>query len=315
MINQPVLNFGHVGLLLGGPSSEREISLKSGEAVYQALLSRGVRVSKLDILSDDEQNISRQLQQAGIDVAFIALHGHLGEDGRIQSILEKLNIPYTGSGVEASRKALNKTVTQTLLKVHGVPVAEHLVLKKDQKVFSEEVFKRFGNKPVVVKPACEGSSIGVVIVRRLEDIPHALEKAFTYGPDVLVETFIEGREMTVGILGDEPLDVIEIKAKSAFFDFTAKYQSASTEYVVPAEVSVQIAVRLKAIALEAYRVLGCRHLGRVDFILDSEEKPFVLEINTIPGFTKTSLLPKAAAAGGIDFVQLCFKLLDMAYGR
>ncbi len=315
IISGPIEHLGHIGVLMGGCSSEREISLRSGEAIFAALNRAGCRVSKMDITTEKELTIVQQLQDNRIDVAFIALHGRLGEDGRIQAILEGLRIPYTGSGVEASQKALNKITAQKLLKAEAVPVADHLAFSRDQALSDEEVWQFFDGKNFIVKPACEGSSIGVTIVRRKEDIREAIARAFEYGPEILLERFIQGRELTVGILGDEPLPVIEIKPKATFFDFEAKYQSATTEYEIPAKISGQLSSQLQTIALKAYQTLGCRHFGRVDIILDDENHPFVLEINTIPGFTNTSLLPKAAALRGMNFTQLCLRLVSFAYEK
>ncbi len=309
------MGLGHIGVLMGGYSSEREISLRSGKAIAEALHVAGCQVSSIDITCQHPDEISEFIKGFSIDVAFIALHGCLGEDGTIQSILEKMKIPYTGSNVEASRKAINKVSTQKILKEKGVPVAEYIVANRNDKPAIDVLAKRIHSFPVVVKPACEGSSIGVVLVQNKEGLPPALEGAFKYGPEVIIERYIKGRELTVGILDETPLPVIEIKSKSSFFDFSAKYQSGTTEYIVPAQIPEALSQQLKDIALAAHQALGCRHLSRVDIMLDEKNSPFVLEINTIPGFTSTSLLPKAAKVAGLSFADLCLRLTQLAYEK
>jgi len=312
-MNPDISRLGHIGVLMGGCSSEREISLRSGEAVYTALKERGCQVAKIDIPTEDEKAIIRLLKESLIQVAFITLHGRLGEDGRIQAILEKVGLPYTGSGIEASQRALNKILTQDLLMKKQIPVPKFQVVRQKDNFSGDLLFEQFNDSPFVVKPASEGSSIGITIVRERKETQSALALAFQYGEEVLVERFIAGRELTVGILDQEALPVIEIRPKEAFFDFHAKYQAGTTEYLIPAPLSQDMAARIQTIAVQAHRALGCRHLSRVDVILDEHQQPFVLEINTIPGFTKTSLLPKAAAARGISFPDLCFKLTRLAY--
>ncbi len=311
-------DFGTIGVLMGGVSSEREISLKSGKAVTEALLAAGHSVKPLDITFADGKRIARFIRDARIDVAFIALHGKLGEDGTIQSILESLKIPYPGSGTKASRLAFNKATTQKLLKNNGLPVADFKIWSEDKEGNIHEeggTFKNLNGFPVVVKPACEGSSIGVTIVHQKANFEVALRMAFRYGKEVLVERFIRGREMTVGILDEEALPVIEILPQSGFFDFTAKYQPGLTEYIVPAAIDERLSKDIQEISLKAVRLLGCRHFSRVDLMLDEKHNPFILEVNTIPGFTATSLLPKAAKARGLDFTQLCLKLIELAYSE
>jgi len=314
-MSSDTVRLGRIGVLMGGCSSEREISLRSGEAVYTALQECGCQVSKMDITSEDADKIVHLLEESKIEVAFITLHGRLGEDGRIQAILEKVRVPYTGSGVGASRRALNKIMTQDLLNKARIPVPEHRVARKGRFPDPESFFKEFGGQPLVVKPANEGSSIGITIVRKKEDIQPALELAFQYGDEILLEKFINGKELTVGILDEKALPVIEIKPKAIFFDFQAKYLAGTTEYIIPAQIPPDISTRVQEIATQAHRALGCRHLSRVDVLLDAENRPYVLEINTIPGFTKTSLLPKAAAAAGLSFQDLCLKLIHLAHEK
>lgn len=306
--------FGHIGVLMGGYSSEREISLKSGHAVFAALREAGCRVSALNIAVQEEEKIFRFIKESKIDVAFIALHGRLGEDGAIQSILEKAGIVYPGSGVKASRLAINKAKTQEILKKKNIPVAEHISLADPSQRDIDVIVRSLG-LPVVVKPSCEGSSIGISFVRQKEQLAVALATAFSYGNEVLVERYISGKELTVGILDKKPLPVVEICPKNIFFDFTSKYQSGMTEYKIPAQISPAETQRAQSVAMAAHEAIGCEDFSRVDLILDKEGNFFVLEINTIPGFTATSLLPKAARANGVDFADLCLTLIRLAYEK
>ena len=334
--------FGHIGVLMGGYSSEREISLKSGQAVFAALREAGCRVSALDITVQEEERIFQFIKEAKIDVAFIALHGRLGEDGAIQAVLEKAGIPYPGSGVEASRLAINKAKTQKILKEKNIPVADYIILshseeRSDEESNPEEIL-RFAqndgktlfrnnsqiavdqiitalNLPVVVKPSCEGSSIGIAFVQEKEHLPVALAAAFSYGNEVLVERYISGKELTVGILDQKPLPVVEICPKNNFFDFASKYQPGMTEYKIPARISAEETKRVQSLALCAHQAVGCEDFSRVDLIQDKAGNLFVLEINTIPGFTAMSLLPKAARADGVNFTDLCLTLIRLAYEK
>ena len=308
-------NFGNIGVLMGGYSSEREISLRSGQAVAEALSQEGHRVIPLDITDHDPEKIIFQIKAVPLDIAFIALHGRLGEDGVIQGILEALEIPYTGSGMKASQMAFNKILTQQALKTAGLPIAENYFIKDGQILDFKTAWAAIKSTPLVVKPACEGSSIGVHIVRHPSEWETALKSALSFGPQVIVEQFIRGREVTVGILGHEALPLVEICTKANFFNFTAKYQKGATEYICPAEISGSLAGRIKELSLAAYDVLGCEAFARVDWRIDEGQQPFILEINTIPGFTGTSLFPKAAREAGYSFVQVCEKLLCLAYGK
>ncbi|MFH1360067.1 MAG: D-alanine--D-alanine ligase [Candidatus Omnitrophota bacterium] len=314
-MNDDQSSIGHIGVLMGGYSSEREISLKSGKAIFAALKECGCWVSDLDIRAKNHQAIKTLIRKSGINVAFIALHGKLGEDGTIQSILEDLKIPYTGSGPRASGQALNKIISQEIFQKHQIPIAPFWVAHQNQKRKISSMIEELREFPVVVKPAMEGSSIGISFADNSRDLRKALKLAFQFGPDVLVERLIEGREMTVGILNEEALPVIEIKPKRSFFDFTAKYQEGMTEYIVPAEIPQNLSDQLKRLALRAHQALGCRDFSRVDMMVDEQQQPFVLEVNTIPGFTSTSLLPKAAKIQGFSFTQLCLKLIDLAHEK
>ncbi|MFH0753159.1 MAG: UDP-N-acetylmuramate--L-alanine ligase [Candidatus Omnitrophota bacterium] len=308
---------GVIGVIMGGCSSEREVSLRSGAAVVNALVNAGCCVRSLDIVSEEKELIKAWVKAEKINVVFIALHGRFGEDGGIQAVLDECAIPYNGCGSLASFMAFNKGATQKAFEDHKV-LTPATVLVNARVVFDmDQVISRLGGFPVVVKPACEGSSIGVNLAFDRLELAAAVEKAAVYGDDIVIQQFIKGRELTVGILGEKALPVVEIKAADDhhFFDFQAKYQSQATQYIVPAIISDQVTVQVQQEALKAYQALGCEGFGRVDVLLGEDEKPYVLEINTIPGFTATSLLPKAARAAGIDFTQLCLTLVDMAYGK
>ena len=313
--NYDIKQLGRIGVLMGGYSSEREISLKSGTAVAESLKRQGGEVVSIDITVRDKEKITSLVRSYNLDVVFIALHGRLGEDGTIQAILEEIGVPYTGSGVEASRLAIDKVLAQDLFQKSGIQVPAHISLYKQEAAHHAGLIQAIDFYPVVVKPAREGSSIGISLVRAPEGLAEALQKAWKYDDKVLIEQYIHGRELTVGILGDEALAPIEIRPKAEFFDFKAKYSSGATEYIVPAHLPQELADKVRQSALAAHRVLGCADLSRVDFILAENGAYYVLEVNTIPGFTSTSLLPKAARVMGIDFDRLCLQLAGLAYGK
>lgn len=301
---------GRVGILMGGPSSEREVSLRSGACVLDALKSEGVDAQAIDIAGGTRDAVKKKLKDAGIDVAFIALHGRFGEDGAIQSILEEIGIPYTGSRVRASRLAIDKVSSRRIFQLQGLLVPKYDVIKKGVK----HELKRY-TYPVVVKPACEGSSVGLSIVDRKERVADALSLAFKYDSIVIIEEYIKGKEVTVGILDERPLPVVQIIPKKRFYDYEAKYTSGMTEYRVPADLAEYERSRAQRAGLVAHQSLGCRSFSRVDMIIDKSGRPYVLEINTIPGLTSTSLLPKAARSRGINFPELCLKLVTSALER
>jgi len=310
-----IQKFGKIGVLMGGISSERAISLKSGEAVYSALKEYGFDAIKIDITESDYERISKQIESFGLDLAFIVLHGKFGEDGEMQKILEELGVIYTGSGVVASRLALNKVLTQNLLKNHGITVPNYVSLSGDRREDVYQLVQSLGDYPLVVKPACEGSSIGISVVNEVGQLNGAVDLALSLDSQVLIEKFIEGRELTVGILGQRTLPIVEIRYNASFFDFDSKYGKEHTLYDVPANIDQDMARKISDAAYEAYRLIGCDGFARVDFILNQEGKFYLLEINTIPGFTKTSLLPKAAIKSGINFIQLCIEIMESAYGK
>ena len=305
-------NYGKVGVLMGGPSSEREISLKSGNAVYESLKQSGVDAVSIDIKTDSlEENIDF-IRGFNIDCAFIALHGYFGEDGKIQGVLELLKIPYTGSGVQASRLAMNKASSHRIFEAGGLNIPKYKVISRSSAPADNAACCRLGF-PLVVKPAMNGSSIGLSIIDKEGALTAALELAFEFDARAIVEEYIKGRELTVGILDDQTLPIIEIVTRRKFFDYEAKYQSGFTEYIVPARIEKGQAMRISQVAISAHRLLGCYGCSRVDIILDEKSVPVILEINTIPGFTNMSLLPKAARCEGIEFNELCLKLIELAY--
>jgi len=297
---------GKVGVLAGGPSSEREISLKSGRAVYSALINEGFDAIFLDITADAPYDA---IKNAGIDVAFIALHGKFGEDGTVQKMLEDARMPYTGSGVEASRLAIDKIASKVIFIKSGIPTPRYTVFEKDN--FTAGDIDNI-ELPVVVKPQFEGSSIGLSIVKEKGALKGALDKAFGYGNKVLLEEYIEGREITVGILNDMPLPVVEIVTRDHVYDYSAKYNDPATKYIVPAPLAISDYEKAQRLGRCAHEALGCRSFSRVDMILTGSGDIFILEVNTIPGMTERSLLPKAAAAQGLAFGKLCAKLIEDA---
>lgn len=297
--------FGKVGVLAGGPSNEREISLKSGRAVVDALIKEGVDAIFLDV----RDNIYDIIKTNSLDVVFIALHGRFGEDGTVQKILEDAGIPYTGSGQAASALALDKIAAKRAFERDGLAVPKYVVF--EDKAFEIEDCFSLGF-PIVVKPQMEGSSIGLSIARDKGSLKEAIELAFKYGPKILLEEFIEGRELTVGILDDEPLPVVEIVAKEGVYDYRAKYVDKETRYLVPAPLDERVSGLARSLGRSAHMALGCRSFSRVDMMLDKMERLFVLEVNTIPGMTERSLLPKAADAAGLNFSRLWVKLIDNA---
>lgn len=306
--------FGRIGVLMGGPSTEREISLKSGKAVYEALKQLRLDVIAVDIKTDNVEENINLIKSHKLNCAFLALHGRFGEDGQIQEILDILRIPYTGSGTLASRLAMDKVASRKIFEVHGLPVPKYKVVDR----FSYNTNWKVHNNlalPLVIKPATHGSSIGLSIVDKKEDLDKAVDLAFRFDESILIEEYINGREVTVGILDDTALPVIEIIPKNRFFDYEAKYQVGMTDYVVPAKLEEEITKKIQCIAMSAHKLLGCFGCSRVDMILSKDNTPFVLELNSIPGLTPISLLPKAAKIVGIEFAQLCLKLIKLAYGK
>jgi len=288
---------------MGGISLEREVSLKTGSAMLKALQEAGYQASGIDVSAD----IVARLLEARIEVAVIALHGRWGEDGTIQGLLELLRIPYTGSGVLASALAMNKIKAKEIFLFHGLPTPEFICLPEGKEP-KEPPFP----PPWVVKPASEGSTIGIDIVMDHKGLQQAVRRARSYDHEVFIERFIKGKELTVGILKGDPLPIIEIAPKRGFYDYQAKYTPGQTDYICPARITKQQEKEIGALGLKAYRALGCSGCARVDLFLSEKGEAFITEVNTLPGMTETSLVPKAAAQKGISFVQLVEIILEEA---
>jgi len=298
-------SFGKVAVLLGGRSAEREVSLKSGAMVLEALRGQGVDAHPFDPAERGlDALIAERFQRV-----FIALHGRFGEDGTIQGILEWLGIPYTGSGVLASALAMDKVRTKRLWSAEGLPTPPYEVLGGDTDL--KAVAKRLG-VPLMVKPAAEGSSVGMSKVRAAADLKKAYALAVNYDPVVIAEKFIEGVELTVGILGEQVLPIIKLETPRDFYDYEAKYVADDTRYLIPSGLAARKESEVQALCLKAYRSLGCRGWGRVDLMLNRQGRPYLLEVNTSPGMTDHSLVPMAARAVGMSYPELCRRILEAA---
>lgn len=293
-----------IGVLLGGLSPEREISLLTGNAVLGAMRKLGLSAEAIDV----DRNIAATLKEKRIDLAFIALHGTYGEDGTLQGLLEYAGIPYTGSGVLGSALAYDKVKSKEIFKVNGIPTADYQVVYRSQR----KKIRRSIEGPVVIKPSNQGSSLGISIVKDEKGWEPALELAFKYSEEVLIEEFVEGRLVAVGMNGETPLPAIHIRPRSGFYDYEAKYTQGKTEYQCPADLDKTELARLNETACAVFRALKARGVPRVDAIIDSEGVPKVLEMNTIPGMTPTSLLPMAAKEAGLDFEALTLEILKKA---
>lgn len=297
----PKLN---ITVMLGGPSAEREVSLSSGRAAAAALRSLGYQVTELD-----PQKPGWRLAP-GTDVVFLALHGTYGEDGTVQAELERLGVPYTGCDAVASRIAFDKALTKERCVAAGVPTARSLVLDS-----AKAPWPMGWNPPVVIKPVRQGSSIGLQFVERVQEWPTALAEALRHDSQVLLEEKISGRECTVGILADEPLPLVEVRPKAGVYDYRTKYSVGAAEYLCPAPFDAAVTQRVQAAGLAAFRAIGGRDYGRVDVMVRPNGDPVVLEVNTLPGLTETSLLPKAAAAAGVNYAALCERMVELACQR
>lgn len=293
-----------IGVLMGGLSAEREVSLKTGQGVLQALQELGYSAVGVDVATD----LPQQLQAAGIEIAFVALHGRFGEDGRVQGLLEMLRIPYSGSGVMAASMTIDKVMTKQLLQYHQLPTPEYAFMCPGEA--QAELLQRCPALPLVVKPSREGSTIGVTIAHDQETLRRGVAEAAQLDGTVLVEKYIAGEELTVSVVDGQVLPIIQIVPQSGFYDYQAKYLSGATQYLVPAPLAGGFARDVQQAALKAFQVFACRGAARVDFMARGNQY-FCIEVNTIPGMTPTSLLPKAAQAAGIDFLQLVeLMLLD-----
>ena len=289
-----------IAVLMGGYSTEREISLMSGKAVYKALLKNNVECFPFDLTED---NLDK-LWIKEFDKAFIVLHGRGGEDGYIQSLLDKRKIPFTGSGVEASNLCMNKANTKDVWLKHELPLSPSIVATQGKPIDPIEF-----PLPWAVKPTLEGSSIGITKVENKSELNTALELAWQYNDEALIEHWIEGDEYTVAILGNQALPSIKIISDHDFYDYDSKYFSNKTEYLCPSDLSEQQEKNIRTIAMKAFNLTGASDWGRVDFILDKNKNPYLLEINTVPGMTSHSLVPMAAKAAGMNFEQLVLKIL------
>jgi D-alanine-D-alanine ligase len=296
-----------IGVLMGGLSSEREVSLASGTAVLKALVDKGYDAVAIDIGRD----AAEQVRKANIEIAFNALHGKFGEDGAIQGLLEIMGIPCTGSGTLASAMGMNKIISKTLFRAYGLPVGPFMVISREDREALKTAEREIGY-PLVVKPSSEGSSVGVSLVHASEGFEPAAKLAFRYDPEILVEKYIKGMEVQVGILGELALGAIEIVPKDAFYSYKAKYEKGGSEHFFPARVPDEVYRRTLDAGLLAHRALGCRGYSRVDFIIDNDGVPYILEVNTLPGMTATSLLPEIAQGAGIPFPSLVEEILRLA---
>jgi D-alanine-D-alanine ligase len=291
----------NIVVMLGGPSAEREVSLRTGAGVAKALRSLGHTITEVD------PKESTFVLPKKTDVVFLALHGTYGEDGVVQQELEKLGVPYTGCDSESSRVAFDKVLTKQRCIEAGIPTARFVVVE------SEKMPWPMGwQPPIVVKPVRQGSSVGLQFVERVADWSEALREAFRYDTQLLAEEKIIGRETTVGILADEALPVVEVRPKTGGYDYRNKYTAGNTDYFCPAEFDAATTRAIQEAALGAFRAIGGRDYSRVDVMVRSTGEPVVLEVNTLPGMTETSLLPKAAAAAGMSYAQLCQKMIDLA---
>lgn len=297
-----VAQFGRVGLLYGGVSSEREISLMSGAAVHQALLNLGVDVVAIDAGTD----LLQQLPQYNLDRVFIALHGPGGEDGTLQGALEYLDLPYTGSGVLASALAMDKLRCKQMWQGIGLPTAEFAIL--EQQSDWAKILRQLGGK-AMVKPACEGSSIGMSRAESPAQLQSAWAEAAKYATTVIAESLMEGEEYTVAILAEQVLPSVRIQSNEVFYDYQAKYFSDETQYFCPAGLSDAREQELRILAMQAFKTVGCSGWGRVDVMVDADNRFQLLEVNTVPGMTSHSLVPMAAKAAGLDFDQLVLAIL------
>lgn len=295
-----------IGVLYGGLSAEREVSLKSGGAVHQALVAQGYNAVAIDVGRD----LAEVVQREGIEVAFIALHGRYGEDGCVQGLLELLQIPYTGSGVLASALAMHKLYSKQTFAANGILTAPFRCYRRDETITLAEL--PFG-LPLVVKPVQEGSSVGISIVREAHQLPAALELAFRHDEEVLVEQYIKGQEVQVGILDDAPIGAIEIVPKNEFYDYEAKYVDGRADHFFPARLEPALYAHAQQVGLAAHRALGCRGYSRVDLLVTACGDCYVLEVNTLPGMTALSLLPEIAAKGaGLSFEALVARIIEAA---
>jgi len=303
-VREPSLKKKKIGVMMGGLSREREISLRTGKAILKALIEKGYTACPIDV----GQDIAETLVKKKIECAFLALHGRFGEDGTIQGMLELMRIPYTGSGVLASALALHKIMAKKFFLYEKIPTPPFEVFQREE-IEKDSLRTVSLPMPLVVKPAREGSTIGVSIVRKEEELVPALKEAGRYDDEILIEKFMGGSEITVGILEDIPLPIVEIVPKSGFYDYHSKYTKGETQYIIPARIPREKYLYAQEIGLNAFKMLGCSGFARVDLMTDEEGSPFVIDVNTMPGMTEMSLLPKAAEFAGIQFGDLVERIL------
>ena len=302
-------------VVMGGPSTEAEVSRRSGTAILEALKAKGYNAEGLEL---NPATFANDIKASGAEFVFNALHGKFGEDGIIQGTLEMMGIPYTGSGVMAAAVTMDKVATKRFFQAEGIPTPKaHTYFRYEFKKrdLTGEILQEFG-VPVVVKASSQGSSIGVVIVEKAEELEAALSEAFKYDREVLVEEFIKGRELTVAVWGNEEkqeaLPIIEITTVTGRYDYVTKYKVGASTHIIPAPLPEEVTKKVKEIAIRAFAVCGCSGMARVDFMLGEDNQPYVIEVNTIPGMTETSLVPDAGRAAGIEFPELCARILAMA---
>ncbi|NQY43861.1 MAG: D-alanine--D-alanine ligase [Legionellales bacterium] len=300
-------DFGRVGVLMGGLSLERQVSLNTGEAVYKALLKKNVDAVKIDW--NEQIDIIKTLINANLDMVFIALHGKGGEDGNIQAILNVLKIPYTGSGVKSSAMMMDKIVTKQLLIAHGINTPKFVLMPEDY--VAKEVIGKL-KLPLVVKPIADGSSQGVTIVHSENELSSAWQEAYACGSGVFAEEMIHGTEISVGILGDTVLPSVKIVSSHEFYDYSSKYFTSDNKYVIPSVSSPELEKDIQSICLQVYRLGYCRGWCRIDGILDSRNIFYIIDVNTIPGLTETSLIPKESSHVGMNFEDVVIKILSSA---
>lgn len=300
-----------ITVLMGGPGNEREVSMMSGNAIAEALRRCGHRVTTADISPTETSALERD----GIDVVFIALHGVFGEDGQVQRLCERRGLVYVGSGPSASELTMDKDASKRLFRRAGLTTPDWVVIDRSAPPGRRDELLAEIQLPCVLKPIDGGSSVDITIARDEATRDAALENLLAACGRAMIEAFIAGREMTVSILAERALPVLEIRPAREFYDYVAKYEDDATQYIFDTQLPPAIEMHIQAVALTAHKVLGCKDLSRADFIVDAEGTPYLLEVNTIPGFTSHSLLPKAAAAANISFEQLCDRIVRLALER
>jgi D-alanine-D-alanine ligase len=298
-----------IGVLGGGISEEREISILSAKQAYQSLQANRLNPVFIDINRSKKKKVKDLIKSYNIDTAFIALHGKFGEDGKIQAILEDLNLPYTGSRPQACLLTMDKILSKKTFFKKRIPTPDFIV-QLNKKVELQNV-----SYPVVVKPYFSGSSLGISIVKSKAGLKRACQKAFSYQSKIILEDYIEGRELTVGILDKKPLGVVEIVPKKTYYDFDAKYKDGMSEFIAPAKLRDRVYKQVQDVSLLAHKALGCRHFSRVDIRLSKDNVPYVLEVNSIPGLTSHSLLPLSALCCGIDFNRLILLMVKLSLSK